>query len=206
MAWISGNFALNQSQMDNNAKEVYNFFSSRGFTLNAIAGMLGNMWRESTVNPGVWQSYKVNYNMGYGLVQWTPATKVIDWCKQNGYAMDDGYAQCLRIIWEKENHTQYYPTGSYPESFNAFAESTKSVEYLVRAFFANYERGSIADAAMTDRIKWGNYFYQLLSGGETPPEPEPDPDVPKPPDPAPKPQRGDIRKRMMMITSRKRKE
>lgn len=54
MAWIyeigvQKNF--NQSQQENNATEFYNYFIDYGATLEAICGMLGNITRESTLNP-----------------------------------------------------------------------------------------------------------------------------------------------------------
>lgn len=164
MAWIAGNRALNLDEMNNNAREFWNFFSAQGFTLNSVSGMLGNGWRESTLNPGIWQNRKVNYKMGYGFFQWTPASKVIDWLKQNKYAIDSGEGQCKRVMWEYKNGQQYYKTKSYPLTFPQFAQSERSVEYLVRVFFANYERGNPDKADMAGRIKWGEYFYEYLQG------------------------------------------
>lgn len=43
MSWTIGNYALSQVQMNANAVEVYKYFSGRGWSLNAIAGILGNM-------------------------------------------------------------------------------------------------------------------------------------------------------------------
>lgn len=169
MAWITGNRALSTSEMENNAKEFRNFFAAQGFTLNAIAAMLGNAWRESHVNPGVWQNYKVNYNLGYGLFQWSPATNVTTWLRGNGYALDSGVGQCNRVMWEYRNGKQYYKTKSYPLTFPEFAQSTQSVEYLTQAFFANYERGNKDKADMPGRIKWANYFYEYLGGEEVDP-------------------------------------
>ena len=51
MSWTIGNYALSQVQMNANAVEVYKYFSGRGWSLNAIAGILGNMQSESYVNP-----------------------------------------------------------------------------------------------------------------------------------------------------------
>ena len=83
---ISNNKYLSQGEMESNAKEIYTYLSDKGWTLNAISGLLGNMQRESTINPGLWQSLKEgNYSGGYGLVQWTPATKYTNWAKANGY-------------------------------------------------------------------------------------------------------------------------
>ena len=45
MAWIIGGnseyFGL--EKMQPNATEVWNFYGSRGWTVNAVAGLLGNM-------------------------------------------------------------------------------------------------------------------------------------------------------------------
>lgn len=96
MAWTISNNYLTESQMQGNALEVYNFFSARGWTLNAIAGMLGNMERESNINPGLWQSLNYgNYSGGYGLVQWTPATNYTDWASANGYSITDPQGQMM---------------------------------------------------------------------------------------------------------------
>lgn len=93
MAWTIGNFYLSESQMQDNAYEVYSFFSGRGWTLNAIAGILGNMESESNINPGVWQNLdSYNYNLGFGLVQWTPATNYTNWATNNGYEIKIGRA------------------------------------------------------------------------------------------------------------------
>lgn len=88
---ISNNKYLTQGEMESNAKEIYIYLSDKGWTINAISGLLGNMQRESTINPGLWQSLKEgNYSGGYGLVQWTPATKYTNWAKANGYDIGDG--------------------------------------------------------------------------------------------------------------------
>ena len=64
MAWAIGNYALSQEQMNANALEVYKYLSAREWSLNAIAGLLGNMQSESYVNPGVWQSLQANNYSG----------------------------------------------------------------------------------------------------------------------------------------------
>ena len=76
----STNAYLSLSQMRGNAQYVMDLFQARGWSKNAIAAMLGNMQVESTINPGLWQGFdEFDYDGGYGLVQWTPASKYIDW-------------------------------------------------------------------------------------------------------------------------------
>lgn len=42
---------LNQQQMEINARYIWNYLQAQGWTLNAVAGMLGNMQSESSINP-----------------------------------------------------------------------------------------------------------------------------------------------------------
>ena len=80
MAWIvAESRPLNSEEMRNNAQEQANYMINFGFTANAISAILGNEQSESTINPGRWQSDIVgNMSGGFGLVQWTPATNIIN--------------------------------------------------------------------------------------------------------------------------------
>ena len=55
---ISSNKYLTQKEMQENVNEIYTYLNGKGWTTNAIAGLLGNIQRESTINPGLWQSFK----------------------------------------------------------------------------------------------------------------------------------------------------
>lgn len=162
--WISSNNYLTVSQMENNAQLVWNFFKGYGWTKNAVAALLGNMQGESNINPGLWESRdEGNMNCGYGLVQWTPANKVIDWLESNGYAINSGFGQCARIIYELENHIQYYATNAFNFSFYDFAHSTQTPEYLAKAFIYNYERPYNYDQPQRETYarNWYNYISKL---------------------------------------------
>lgn len=180
MSWTvietSGYGGLTQTQMDDNAREIRSHFSS--WTLNAVSGMLGNMVQESGVNPGAWQGTIGDTRYGLGLVQWTPATKIINWCNDNNIPYLNGENQCRRIDYEKANGLQYYQTAAFPLSFNQYTQSTQTPEYLAEAWLKNYERAGVA--ALSTRQQWARYYYDLLDG-ETPTPPEPP--TPEPPTP-----------------------
>lgn len=160
---ISGNRYLTLEEMQNNAKYIYSYLSARGWTLNAIAGMLGNMQTESTINPGIWQNLdEGNTDGGFGLVQWTPATKLINWADGLGEDYTAMDTQLLRIETELISGDQYYPTTSYPETFREFAFSTADPYYLGMAFLANYERP--AEPNQPIRGEQAEYWYTYLSG------------------------------------------
>lgn len=163
MAIHSGNYYLSTAQMTDNAQYILNYLLNKGWTKNAICGMLGNMQRESTINPGIWQNLdEGNTSLGFGLCQWTPASKYINWCSSNGLDPDEMDSNLKRILWELDNGEQYYATDSYPETFKEFTQSTKDVSYLASAFLHNYERAGVS--AETERQENALYWYEHLTG------------------------------------------
>lgn len=118
--------------------------------------MLGNMESESKINPGAWEGYTVNPKNGFGLVQWTPSTKLQEW--SINWKTGDG--QCDRIIYEVENNLQWIPTEKYPMTFKEFTTSDKSSGFLAMVFIANYERpfDSNQPNRGTQAEKWFNFF------------------------------------------------
>src|SRR5574343_601659 len=98
--WVqAGNRYLTEEEMKQNAQYVLDYMSLKGWSKNAICGMLGNMQTESNINPGLWESLDMgNLNGGFGLVQWTPASIVINWCNQNNKNYNDMDAQLEKII------------------------------------------------------------------------------------------------------------
>jgi hypothetical protein len=146
MGWIApadGNTYLNTSQKLNNAQLVANHFIATGWTPNAISALCGNMSGESTLNPNLYeQGYNHSLSRGYGLVQWTPATKLMDWCNARGLDWSDGDAQLSRIDYEQLNGIQWIKKSSYPMTFNEFTQSTLDPQTLTEYFIWDYERPS----------------------------------------------------------------
>ena len=172
MTWITGNRYLNQSEMENNALIIKEYFLSKGWSLNAIAGVLGNMESESSINPGIWQSLNEgNMSGGFGLVQWTPATNFTDWADALGYSWSDGNAQLLWIDEQTSAFGQWISTESYPLSFNDFKTSSESPEYLASAFLKNFERAGVEveENRRTQARSWYNYITN--NSGDSPSTP-----------------------------------
>lgn len=169
MAWISGNRYLSETEMQNNSTIIKAYLVSKGWTLNAIAGLLGNMQSESSVNPGIWQSLNSgNMSGGFGLVQWTPATNFTNWADANGYVWTDGFAQLKWIDEYTTSFGQWIPTIDYALSFEEFKTSSESPQYLASAFLKNFERAGVEveQQRQAQAIAWYNY---LNTGGVTPP-------------------------------------
>lgn len=144
---INNTRPLTEEESKKNWLAFWQFFKAKGWTANAVSGILGNSYYESTVNPNRWEGdipfAQPVASRGYGLVQWTPWTKIIDWLKEKGYYPDVskfGVGECERIQWEMENNQQWIATATYPESFRNFSVSTKDPYTLAIEFLANYER------------------------------------------------------------------
>lgn len=173
--WIKGNRYLSTGEMQNNAQIIFNTLLLKGWTKNAIAGMLGNMQKESTINPGIWQNLNPNPLLGWGLVQWTPSTNFTDWAAANGYANDDGDAQLIWIDTVTASVGQWIPTTQYPETFGEFKVSTQTPEYLADCFLKNFERPGEID--QPDRQRYARYWFNWWEGSPVPPpNPNPEPD------------------------------
>lgn len=165
MSWIKGNRYLSEDEMKNNALIVKSFLSNKGWTLNAIAGLLGNMQSESTVNPGIWQSLNEgNMSGGFGLVQWTPATNFTSWADENGFEWDNGDAQLEWIDTKTTSFGQWIATEAYNFSFDAFKTSSESPEYLASAFLKNFERAGV-EVEEQRRTQARSWYSYLISGG-----------------------------------------
>ena len=162
---VTGNKYLTLAQMTINAQYILNYLVARGWTKEAVCGMLGNMQTESTINPTIWQSLNEgNTSGGYGLVQWTPATKLIEWADSEGLIYSDIDTQLQRILYEVDEGIQFYKTDDYPITFKEFIVSTSSPEYLAKAFIYNYERPASYSTADT-RSEQARYWFDNLTVG-----------------------------------------
>ena len=183
--WISSNSYLGQTAMENNAACIYYYLTNKGWSNNAIAGLLGNMQQESTINPGIWQGLNYgNTSGGYGLVQWTPSTKYTNWANANGYDITDGDYQLKWIDERTVPSYEWIPTDSYDISFAEFKVSTQTPEWLASAYMANFERPGDPEEALRRQYarSWYNYILGLPEGGGGGGSPD-EPDYPYDPTP-----------------------
>ena len=181
MGWVSGNRFLSLDEADNNAWIIAGIFLNYGWSKNAISAMLGNMYRESTINPGIWENLQP-YWRGYGLVQWSnPYTKYSDWATANGYIpwQNNGPGECARIHYESTDMPTtdpYYPWFRNsqlgidpPITFNQFTTSTLPLHDLSNYWLWFYEHPQ--DPGPTEqavRQAYTDRYYQLLFSGSVP--------------------------------------
>lgn len=172
------------AKMQNNALCVYEFFSAKGWTINAIAAMCGNMQQESTINPNS-QQFPANPNVGaWGLVQWDPHTAlfdILDYLYNDHTDWYDGDKQCNAIYAEYQKCIGEIPASApfyaawddrmnatYPLTFYQWAHSTLDAGYLAMHFEWCYERPRDTHPV---RATLGRAWYDYLGGGPVPPSP-----------------------------------
>lgn len=164
--WITEDLYLSYEQALNNANIVFNFFKDKGYTKEAICGLLGNMWRESHVNP----SLNEVGGTGYGLTQWTPRIKLLTRLQILGLP-DNGDNQ-LKVL-ERElsdgannsgsDFSQWYDVGQW--TLAKFKTST-DIAYTTECFMRGYERPGVLH--LEERIEYANKFYRDITGEVTP--------------------------------------
>src|SRR5699024_9208658 len=120
MAWHNGDqVRLTEPQSLENGQLVGNCLLSKGRTPERRSATLGNMRHESSVNPNMYEYDKAwEWDLGFGLVQWTPRSKYWNWALQNGYSeseLRDGDAQLARMDYEVDQGIQWISTPNYTE-------------------------------------------------------------------------------------------
>lgn len=172
--YYTGNYPLTTEQMNANALYITALLLPQNWTYNAIAGLLGNTQVESRHNPGAWQGYEERPNdpdWGYGLTQWTPSSKYLDWCSENRYQPEYMSTAIARLKFEMDTGIQYYATTAYPLNFKQFSQSTRDAGWLAKAFLYNYERPLNPDPDNRERL--GQLWYSYITENPIPtPEPE----------------------------------
>jgi hypothetical protein len=157
---------LTLTEMTENAEYILGYLLPLGWTRNGVCGLLGNMQSESSINPARWQGDNIgNMSSGFGLVQWTPATKYIDWANANGLPYKEMDSNLQRILYEVENNIQWFGGVSGTMTFKQFTQSTDTPENLAYAFISTYEHP--ADPNQPDRQTQARYWWDNLSGTGT---------------------------------------
>ena len=103
--------------MANNADIIINYYQSLGINNKTIAGILGNMQAESTINP---EREEVG-GLGYGLVQWTPVSVLQNHCSTLGLSpYNNGDVQIRVLLAEIKNQTgveEWYSSSAFISNY-----------------------------------------------------------------------------------------
>ena len=150
-----------------NAQYIYDYFVSRGFTPEATCGMIGNFQAESSIQPAIWEYGMPQWGpkTGYGIAQWTPATKLTTWCDAHGYNWSSLEGQCACLYNEMTNPANAQWEFRYPYRVvtrSQYIHSTESAYELGVIFCWNFEDPSTQTALL--RGEYAQNWYNTLSG------------------------------------------
>ena len=159
---------LTFDEMHHNGMRLAQLLYNYGWTENSIAGILGNVHAESTLDPGCmespkqWTTFPTNqeilqsgYLLGIGFTQWTPGRdKIVQFAEDHNLIWYDGRTQVLRLKWECD-------TGYQMGGWQWFIRSEDPPADLAEYFLRQYERPSQQQIEQTlaERRRLGTYWY-----------------------------------------------
>lgn len=148
------------NDVEGNAKIIFQYFTGKGLTDFQAAGILGNIEHESGFNPRRVEGTAtpagdsdVPDSRGYGIVQFTPGTKIVPAAQAAGKSPGDIIFQ-LDFVWEQFQ-------GSEGVAFKALQDST-NIEEATIAFEVKYERH--AGPPQPKRIEAAQKWLDKLKG------------------------------------------
>ncbi|MGD6876763.1 phage tail tape measure protein [Bacillus infantis] len=133
--------------------QVWNFFKSKGFTDNIVAGIMGNLEMESRLNPNA-----INKSSGAtGIAQWLGGrkTNLSNFAKQSGTSMYDLNTQ-LNFLWKELNGSERR-TMSYLQG-----NQSASASQVAAMFDKLFERSE--GTHIPQRQKYANQFLSQFAG------------------------------------------
>lgn len=158
---------MTESDRENNAVMAAVQLNSYGWTLEAIAGAIGNFVRESNLDP---QSTGTG---GGGLVGWTPLSNLTRWTNYHGYTWYDGEKQ-IEFIDMGVYCSGYYSDGTpileaqwLPGrvgglAYSDYKQMTLSPDEMAELFMKGYEAPGVP--ALDERKANAIKYYEFLLG------------------------------------------
>jgi TP901 family phage tail tape measure protein len=149
------------------ARGIWNALRTGGLSEKQAAGVMGNMWSESNliwnIVQGGKRSSSTSHSQGYGLVQWTPGTKLGEILKKAG-RKNNLENQVWALIQQLN--------GKGPHAESAAGKDLKKQTTVLGAtasFLKKYERAAdTSDSNAKRRNKKSEEYYKLFKGDALP--------------------------------------
>lgn len=148
--------SLTTKQQEVNALYICKYLTTIAepqWTLNAVAGLCGNIESECHFDPGLEEA---GPGSGFGLIQWTPGTIHSNWCADNGYSdtasIDSQLAHIADeakkgVSWNQENDWGSINYEAKIPKYQNFATSVLDPYFLACAYAWCRERSGV--------VQWG---------------------------------------------------
>jgi len=163
------------TSVNSNVTEEYVFWTlvSKGLTMEQAAGVVGNMWAESGVNPKRVQNTRTPEgdrdtpppgSIGYGLVQWTPGTKILPDAQTANKSPGDLEFQ-VNLLWDQLEGRSRIPELS---AGNHLKQQT-TVAAAAESFMLKFERPrDQSSTKIAERARLAERVFQNFSGKQPP--------------------------------------
>ena len=179
--WIASDQYLNQQHKDENAKLIWDYLTALGWTPQSVAGILGNMDVESSMNPALIEGrgyhtlptnstvLAITTQTGVGLVQWTGTTptppagqKLASFAIRYNKEWYDGELQCFRLEQECANDLQFDhgTVDGVSYDWQVYTTSTETPEQLAKVWQTLYERGGTDTQTRQEKAR---YYFNLCN-------------------------------------------
>lgn len=158
---------------NDNEEKVWNFFISNGYTPQQTAGIIGNMRAESGVEPmrlqntasGVETPSRTARNSasGWGLVQWTPAGKMINPSHDEGASYDeiDSLNHQVDFLNKQLNGDTVIPEKAAGDHL----KTQTTVDGAAKSFMTKFERpADQSEGKQNGRAVLANSVFDKLNG------------------------------------------
>lgn len=178
--WIASDVYLNQQHRDENARLIADYLMNLGWTREAVAGILGNMDVESSMNPALIEGrgyhtlpdnntvLAITTQTGVGLVQWTGTTptapagqKLASFAIRYNKNWYDGELQCFRLEREYDEDLQFDhgTVDGVSWDWQTYVVSTETPEQLAKVWQYLYERGGTDTQTRQQKAR---YYYRII--------------------------------------------
>jgi Phage tail lysozyme len=156
-----GTVAATPVSGDGNAEKIWNFFSEKGFSSSAIAGIMGNLQQESGLDPTA-----VNPSSGaFGVGQWLGGrkTNLQNYAKRTGGDMNSLETQ-LNFLWEELNGGDSTTKSILDKNGGLNGLKNASLSQATELFEKAFERSG--GSAMGKRQDYAQDFYDQFGSAQ----------------------------------------
>ncbi len=153
---------------NDNIAKAYNFFLQKGLSPAQSAGIVANLYNESSVNPST-SGTNPTASPAFGIAQWTPGSKFatdLNYLEGQGYIptgsspIDLGVQ--LEVLWEEINGIGS-TSGGYPTNIIQQLKQINDPSQAAIFFRDSFERCNMSYNSCSDRGSVGLAVYQQYS-------------------------------------------
>lgn len=137
-----------------NAKKIWDFLIGKGWTKEAVAGVLGNFQLESSLNPEA----ENPSSKAYGLAQWLGGRreKLEAYAKEKNKPVNDINLQLEYLYHE-------ITTDPYEKEQLGNYHTISNVDTATEEWYNRFERGGMSQEYFTKRKEYANFWYSYFT-------------------------------------------